>query len=57
MRVGGPVGPEAFDEVVGKVEQARALGVDEFVVGVGIPTRDFEQHLRRWADALGLSGA
>jgi probable F420-dependent oxidoreductase len=57
MRVGVPVGPEAFDEVVEKAEQARALGVDEFVVGVGIPTRDFEQHLRRWADALGLSGA
>ena len=32
--------------------QAKALGVDEFVVGAGIPTRDFDSHLRRWADAV-----
>jgi probable F420-dependent oxidoreductase len=56
VRIGVPVGTEALDEAVAKAAQARALGVDEFVVGVGIPTRDFEQHLRRWADALGLSG-
>jgi probable F420-dependent oxidoreductase len=56
VRVGVPVGAEAHDDVVAKANKARALGVDEFVVGVGIPTRDFEQHLRRWADALALSG-
>ena len=56
-RVGVPVGREAPEEVVVKADQARALGIDEFVIGVGIPTRDFEQHLRRWADALGLSAA
>jgi hypothetical protein len=33
---------------------ARRLGIDEFVVGVGIPTRGFDEHLRRWAEALGL---
>jgi probable F420-dependent oxidoreductase len=56
VRVGVPVGAESPGEVAAKAEQARASGVDEFVVGVGIPAKGFEDHLRRWAEALGLSG-
>lgn len=54
VRVGVPVGAEAPGLIAAKAERARALGVDEFVVGAGIPTRDFDKHLAQWADALGL---
>jgi probable F420-dependent oxidoreductase len=52
LRVGFPVGVEPPGDVAARAAEARRLGVDEFVVGVGIPTRDFATHLRRWADAL-----
>ena len=52
LRVGLPIGHESPDEVAAMAAQAKALGVDEFVVGAGIPSRDFDQHLRRWADAV-----
>lgn len=52
LRVGFPVAAESPDEVVAKALEAKRLGVDEFVLGAIIPTRDFEVHLRRWSDAL-----
>ncbi|MPY91979.1 MAG: TIGR03619 family F420-dependent LLM class oxidoreductase [Acidimicrobiia bacterium] len=52
LRVGLPIGGESPDEVAEKAAQAKALGVDEFVVGAGIPSRDFDVHLRRWAEAV-----
>jgi len=55
MRVGLPVATDAPEEVAAKAAQARVLGVDVFVLGAGIPTRDFDQHLRRWAEALASS--
>ena len=51
LRVGLPIGQETPEEVAAKAETARGLGVDEFVLGPGVPTRDFESHLQRWADA------
>jgi probable F420-dependent oxidoreductase len=55
VRVGVPVGPEDQEAVAAKADAARALGVDEFVVGAGVPTRGFDEHLRRWAEALAVS--
>ena len=52
LRLGLPVHHETPDEVATMAAQAAALGVDEFVLGVGIPTRDFDVHLRTWASAL-----
>lgn len=52
LRVGLPVARETPDEVAARAAEARALGVDEFVLGAGIPSRDFDIHLRNWADAL-----
>ena len=52
LRVGLPIGSETPDEVATKAAEAHALGVDEFVVGAGIPSRDFDMHLRRWAEAV-----
>jgi probable F420-dependent oxidoreductase len=52
LRVGLPIGAETPDEVAARAAEAKALGVDEFVVGAGIPSRDFDVHLRRWADAV-----
>lgn len=52
LRVGLPIAHESPDEVAEKAAQAKALGVDEFVVGAGIPSRDFDVHLRRWAEAV-----
>jgi probable F420-dependent oxidoreductase len=54
MRVGVPAASDAYEEMAEKASVARRLGIDEFVVGVGIPTRGFDEHLRRWAEALGL---
>jgi hypothetical protein len=31
------------------------LGIDELVVGAGIPTKGFDEHLARWAEALGVT--
>jgi len=52
LRFGLPIGAESPDQVATMAAQARDLGVDEFVAGPAIPTRDFDGHLRRWADAL-----
>jgi alkanesulfonate monooxygenase SsuD/methylene tetrahydromethanopterin reductase-like flavin-dependent oxidoreductase (luciferase family) len=52
LRVGLPVGAESPDEVAVKCAEAERLGVDELVLGVGIPTRDFDVHLKRWAEAV-----
>ncbi|MCC6437317.1 MAG: TIGR03619 family F420-dependent LLM class oxidoreductase [Acidimicrobiales bacterium] len=52
LRVGLPIGSETPDEVAAKAAEAKALGVDEFVVGAGIPSRDFDVHLRNWAEAV-----
>jgi probable F420-dependent oxidoreductase len=56
VRVGVPVGAEAFEETATRADTARSLGVDELVVGAAVPTRGFDEHLRRWAEALGLDG-
>jgi hypothetical protein len=56
MRIGVPTGADALEQVAVQANEARRLGLDEFVVGVGIPTNGFEDHLQRWADALGLAG-
>jgi hypothetical protein len=50
--VGLPISSETPDEVAARATEAKALGVDEFVVGAGIPSRDFDGHLRRWAEAV-----
>ena len=55
MRLGLPVGKETPEQVATMAAQARDQGVDEFVVAPAIPTRDFDVHLRRWADALSNS--
>ena len=52
LRIGLPIGRETPEEVAAAASRAKALGVDEFVAGAAIPSRDFEKHLRRWADAL-----
>lgn len=52
LRLGLPIATDTPDEVAVKAAQARDVGVDEFVIAPGIPTRDFDVHLRRWADAL-----
>lgn len=55
LRVGLPVGRETPDEVAARAGEAKALGVDEFVLGAGIPGRGFDEHLRRWAEALDVA--
>jgi len=55
LRLGLPIATDTPDEVAVKAARARDLGVDEFVIAPGIPTRDFDVHLRRWADALAPS--
>ena len=55
VRVGVPAGSDGTDAIAAKAAHARRLGVDEFVVGAGIPTRGFEEHLANWAEALDLS--
>lgn len=52
LRVGLPIGKETPEQVAVMARQARDQGVDEFVLGPAIPTRDFEVHLRRWADVV-----
>lgn len=52
MRLGLPISSDTPDQVAVKAAAARDQGVDEFVIAPAIPTRDFDQHLRRWADAL-----
>jgi probable F420-dependent oxidoreductase len=55
VRIGVPVGPEDHEALAAKADAARALGIDEFVVGAGVPTRGFDEHLRRWAEALAVT--
>jgi probable F420-dependent oxidoreductase len=52
VRVGLPIADESPDDVAAKAAEAKSLGVDEFVLGVAVPTRDFDQHLRRWSGAV-----
>ena len=52
VRIGLPISDDRPEDVARKAEAARALGVDVFVLGVVVPTRDFDVHVRRWADAL-----
>ncbi len=51
MRLGLPISSDTPEQVAVKAAAARDQGVDEFVLGPAIPTRDFDQHLRRWAEA------
>ena len=53
-KLGLPIGGESPDEVAAKAAKAESLGIGEFVVGAPVPTKDFETHLQRWADALGV---
>lgn len=57
LRVGRPISRTATDgstaeQVAADAALARSLGVDEFVIGPPVPTADFEDQLRRWAEAL-----
>ncbi len=52
MRLGLPISTDTPEEVASKARRANEQGVDEFVIAPAIPTRDFDVHLRRWADAL-----
>jgi probable F420-dependent oxidoreductase len=54
MRIGVPLDADQYEVAAARAETARSLGFDEFVVGAGIPTRGFDEHLRRFAEALGL---
>jgi len=55
VRVGLPIGDDRPEDVAVKATAAKALGVDVFVLGVAVPTRGFDQTLRRWAEALASS--
>lgn len=57
MRIGVPLGVDQYDLAAERAGTARSLGFDEFVVGAGVPTRGFDQYLKRWAEALQLSKA
>ncbi|MEZ5260345.1 MAG: TIGR03619 family F420-dependent LLM class oxidoreductase [Acidimicrobiales bacterium] len=54
LRVGLPIAGTDYDEVAAKAAEAARLGVDEFVLGPAVPTRGFDGHLRRWAEAVSL---
>ncbi len=53
VRVGLPI-TETPDAVAAKVEEARRLGVDQFVLGPAVPTKGMEAVLRSWAEVAGL---
>ena len=54
LRLGLPVGAASPDEVGDRVEEARALGVDELVLAPLVPTSGLEASLAAWAEAGGL---
>lgn len=54
VRVGLPIGRETPDEVAAKVDLARRLGVDQFILGPPVPTTNTEAVLRQWAEVAGL---
>lgn len=55
LRLGLPVGTAGPDEVADRVEQARALGVDELVLAPLVPTGGYEEALATWAQVGGLA--
>lgn len=55
FKLGLPLGTETLDDVAARVEQARALGVDELVLAPPIPTSSFEASLTAYAEAGGLT--
>ncbi len=54
VRLGLPVGVAEPDEVARRVEQARALGVDELVLAPLVPTGGYEAVLATWAEVGGI---
>lgn len=57
LRIGIPITRTADDgatleQIVAKAGRAEAVGVDEFVIGPPVPAANFEDQLRRWAEAL-----
>lgn len=54
LRLGLPVGTATPDEVAERVQQARALGVDELVLAPLVPTGGYEAALTTWAQVGGL---
>ncbi|MEM9565224.1 MAG: LLM class F420-dependent oxidoreductase [Actinomycetota bacterium] len=54
LRLGLPVGTGTPDEVGARLDEARALGVDELVLAPLVPTSGFEESLAAWAEAGGL---
>lgn len=52
LKLGIPVSTETPDEIAEKALEAKALGVEEFVIGAGISARSMEQDLTAWADAV-----
>ncbi len=55
LKLGLPLGPGSVDDVAAKVEQARALGVEELVLAPPISTSSFEAGLAAYAEACGLT--
>ncbi len=53
-KVGLPLGNETPDEIRVKIETARALGVDEVVIGGLVPTSSMEPTLAGYAEVAGL---
>lgn len=54
LRVGLPISSQSPDQVAEQVGEARRLGVDEFVLGGNVPTRDFDKVLAGLAQSAGL---
>jgi probable F420-dependent oxidoreductase len=57
LRIGVPITRTADDgdtlnQVAAKAGRAEAVGADEFVIGPPVPAANFEDQLRRWAEAL-----
>lgn len=55
FKLGIPLSTETPDEVAAKADTARALGIEEFVLAAPIGTRNYEESLRSYAEACGLS--
>ncbi|MGI9598693.1 MAG: LLM class F420-dependent oxidoreductase [Acidimicrobiales bacterium] len=54
LKLGLPLGNQPPDEVAVKVEEARALGIQELVLAPPLPTSTFEAGLTAYAEACGL---
>lgn len=55
LRIGFPFREGTPDDLVRKMEQARQLGVTEMTAAIPVDRHNFEQEIRRWAEAAGLS--